>query len=95
MSKDSQSLLTLILVAVIAGMYFYMDYQKDRGIEWAVLKICRRAAEMHAIYPDSDYIGDKISEAEIFGESPFTLNMEEKHFNGRCVSATRAMNLIE
>ena len=94
MTNNSRSLFILVLIITVVGMFLYMNNRKNE-VARAVLKVCRRAAEMHAIYPDSDYIGDKMNDAELFGEPPFTLNTEEKHFNGRCVSTARVMNLIE
>lgn len=78
-------------------MYIFMDIRREESVELAVIKVCKRMAELQLKSPESDLTGygGLMSDEEALDVTKWNLSSRERDFYGRCVNAGNEMNLIK
>lgn len=94
MNKHKEVIIWLLLV-VIVGLFIFAQQQKDNAVELAVLKICKRMAYLQVNHPTTDYVGGLMDDKQALYTEANEMSGGEKDFNGRCIDASRAMDLIK
>ena len=95
MNKHKKEFIIWLLLVVIVGLFIFAQQQKVNAVELAVLKVCKRIAYLQVNHPTTDYVGGLMEDKQALYTEANEMSAGEKNINGRCIEASRAMELIK
>lgn len=95
MNKHKKEFIIWLLLVVITGLFIFAQKQKDSAVELAVLKVCKRMAYLQVNHPTTDYVGGLMEDKQALYTEANEMSAGERSFNGRCIDASKAMDLIK